>query len=264
MPPPIDPSAIDGAAMALRQAYEQLAKAREECAAQYDRIVGEARSLGGAVFVTGGTALLPVTLVGAWAIDNSLDRLHDAVRRGLEVADKVLQHGTPVVSLFLVSIDVLTKVRAPVSGMSGRVEQPQDDNLLYWTGQASDAYKIKREKQKNAVDRVAANAAALSEWLYKVGQYNVDYAVRIVQSLAEAALKMVSVAVNAIGVIGLPFALDKLAETINGLVNVCVQELVGLASRFAQVIGDVQRLTAQQSDRLLFTDGGWPQAVFPG
>lgn len=263
MAPPIEPSAIEETTRALQAAYEQLGVARAECAAQYDRIVDGVRALGVGALAAGGTGpLLPVTLIGGWMIDDSLDRLHNALRRGLDIADKVLNHGTPIVSLFLVSIDFLTEVRAPVSAMSGRVEQPQDDNLAYWTGLAADAYKAKRDRQKLAVDRVAANAAAVSEWLYKVGQYNVDYAVRIMQSLAEAALNMVAVAVDAAGVISLPFALDKLAETINGLISVCVTELIGLASRFAAVAGDVQKITSQGTDVTAFPEFGWPQAVF--
>ncbi len=251
-PPSFDESVIESARQAFERAIDLLDKADKECAAQYARLADAARH----------SRLAGLIGLDEAAFRRSMDALKDALDRGLAIAENVLRYATPVLSLFLASVDYLVTVRAPVSEMPAELGVSWNPNFAYWTGEAADQYKLRHDIQVAALQKVAANAVAVSQWLYKIGQYNVEYAVRVMQSLAEASTMMIQVVVETIGTVTLPDAIASLAKTINALMDVCIKELIGLPAKFATVVGDVRDLLEVQSDHGPFGyHGTWPQAV---
>jgi hypothetical protein len=252
-PPPVNPGEVESSKVALEQAFGSLRTAVDVCVDNFNRIVEGVNHW--------GWLLGPVPL---WFIRNHLDDLRNALKEGITHAQKVLQGGVPVLSLFQASIDYLNAVQLPVSEIAYDINTPQDDNLHSWTGAASSAYKQKQAAQKTAADKAAENAVFMSKWLYDVGKTNVAYAVEIVKILVDAGSELVNVTVDAASIINLQFALDHLADAVKKLIKAGVNTLVELANTFVATLGDVRDVLAKRNDHGAFENGRWPQAVYNG
>jgi hypothetical protein len=242
---------IESSRLALEQAFGQMRTGIDTCVDNFNRIVGGVNHW--------AWLLGPIPM---YFIKNHLDDLRDALHDGIEVAEKVLRSGVPVLSLFTTSIDYLNAAQAPVSDIAFDISTPRDDNLHYWSGAASAAYQQKQGAQRSAADKAAENATVISKWLFDVGKTNVAYAVEIVQMLVDAGAELVNVVVDAASVIDLQFSLDHLAEAVRKLITAAVNQLVGLANKFVATLGDCRELLARRNDHGAFADGRWPQAVY--
>jgi len=253
MAPPVDSFEVASSKLALEQAFDSLRDAVDLCVDNFNRIVDGVNHY--------AWLLGPIPL---WFIHNHLDDLRNALREGIRHAEKVLQGGVPILSLFETSIDYLNAVQAPVSDISYDVNTPQDDNINYWSGAAASAYRQKQSAQKTACDKTAENAVFISKWLFDVAKTNVAYAVEMVKILVDAGSELVNVTVDAASLIDLQFALDHLADAVKKLIKAGVNQLVELANRFVATLGDVRDLLAKRNDHGAFENGRWPQAVYNG
>ncbi|MEV4757158.1 hypothetical protein AB0J86_18875 [Micromonospora sp. NPDC049559] len=250
-PPPVDVAEIESSRLALEQAFDHLRDAVDLCVQNFNRIV---EGVDEHAWLLG-----PLPL---WFIRNHLDDLRDALKEAITYAEKVLQGGVPVISLFVTSIDYLNAVQSPVSDIAYDINTPQDDNLGYWRGAAALAYRQKQGTQKAAADRAADNAVFMSEWLYKIGKTNVAYAVEVVKLLVDAAAELVNVTVDGISIINVQFALDHAADAVKKLLKAAVNQLVELADKFVATLGDLREVLARRNDHGTFENGRWPQAVY--
>jgi hypothetical protein len=251
MAPPGDSTDAASSKLALEQAFGSLRDAVDLCVDNFNRIVEGVNHW--------AWLLGPVPL---WFIHNHLDDLRDALKEGISYAQKVLQGGVPVLSLFQTSMDYLNAVQLPVSDIAFDINTPQDDNIQSWSGPASAAYRQKQGAQKTAADKAAENAVFMSKWLYDVGKTNVAYAVEIVKILVDAGAELVNVTVDGLSVINLQFALDHLADAVKKLIKAGVNTLVELANKFVATLGDVREVLSKRNDHGAFEGGRWPQAVY--
>lgn len=251
MAPPVDSGEIASSKLALEQSFDALRDAVDLCVDNFNRIVND---VGHYAWLLG-----PIPI---WLIRNHLDELRNALMEGMDYAQKVLQGGVPVLSLFQASMDYLNAVQAPVSDIAYDINTPQDDNINYWSGAAASAYKQKQSAQKTAADKTAENAVFISKWLFDVGKTNVAYAVEVVKIFVDAGSELVNVTIDAASVINIQFALDRLAEAIKKLIKAGINQLADLANKFVATLGDVRDLLARRNDHGAFENGRWPQAVY--
>lgn len=247
----VDPNEVESSRLALERAFDSLREAVDSCTSNFNRLVNELNEY--------SWLLGPVPM---HFIRNHMDGIRDALKLGLDLAEKVLQNGGPIFSLFLRSLDYLHAAKAPVSDISFDINTPQDDNLNYWSGAAASAYRSKQATQKLAADKVAENAEAISKWLFTIGKTNVAYATELVSILVDATTELVNVTIDAGSLINIQFALDHLAEAVKELIQAGLDQLVQLANKFVATIGDARDLLSQRADHGAFEDGRWPQAVY--
>ncbi|WP_199512152.1 hypothetical protein [Nucisporomicrobium flavum] len=251
MAPDVDANEVESSKVALEQAFDSLRKGVDSCVDNFNRIVEGVNHW--------SWLMGPIPL---WFIHNHLDDLRKTLTEAIGYAEKVLQGGVPVFSLFQTSIDYLNAAQGPVSDISYDINTPQDDNLNAWSGAASSAYKQKQAAQKSATDKAAENAVVISKWLFDVGKTNVAYAVEIVKLLVDAGMELVNVTVDAASIINIQFALDKLAEAVKKLLKATVVQFAELANKFVATLGDSRDLLARRNDHGAFENGKWPQAVY--
>jgi hypothetical protein len=71
---------------------------------------------------------------------------------------------------------------------------------------------------------------------------------------------LVTAAIEGTTVVGIPFAVKDLAGAIGTLVTQALDNLVGIAKRFAEALSKVRDLMSMMTD-LKLPDRQWPQAV---
>lgn len=71
---------------------------------------------------------------------------------------------------------------------------------------------------------------------------------------------LVTAAIEGATVVGIPFAVKDLAGAIGTLVTQQLDNLVGIAKRFAEALSKVRDIMSLMTDMKL-PDQGWPQAV---
>jgi hypothetical protein len=249
--PEVNGNDIASSKVALEQSFDALRSAVDLCVNNFNRIV---EGLNHWSWLLG-----PIPL---WFIHNHMNDLRNALKEGLDRAEKVLQSGVPVLSLFETSIDYLNAAQAPVSDIAFDINTPQDDNLNSWSGAAASAYAKKQAAQKSAADKTTENAAVISKWLFDVGKTNVAYAVELVKILVDAGAELVNVTVDAASIIDIQFSIDHLAEAVKKLIKAGVNQLAELANKFVATLGDARELLARRNDHGAFEGGKWPQAVY--
>ncbi|MFG3640770.1 hypothetical protein ACGF3C_10955 [Micromonospora sp. NPDC047762] len=205
----------------------------------------------------------------AWLIGPAallwIKRSIDAVRHGLrEVMDRVdhaVEHQMPVLSLISMSFRWVTEVKTPVSQLSFAISEPIDQNLASWTGDAARAYADKIAKQRAAVDESVLKAEFISQWLFKIARANVDYAVELATIVTKLAGKLAQAAVDTAAVITIPWAIDKLAESVGDIVTAGLDALLRVSERFIDALGNVRDIATQVGDYSKLPGGRWPEAV---
>ena len=71
---------------------------------------------------------------------------------------------------------------------------------------------------------------------------------------------LVTAAIESATVIGIPFAVTDLASAIGALVTQALDNLVGIAKRFAEALSKVRDIMSMMTD-LKLPNRQWPQAV---
>jgi hypothetical protein len=154
MAPPGDTIELEQARILFDHAIENIRQALDAVVERYNALVSTVKDH--------AWMLGPIPL---YLIRNDLVDIRAAVERVLEVGRKVLRESTPVLSLFLTSIEWLTTVMTPVSQISYDSAVPADDDLAGWTGNAATAYRQKVAVQKAAIERSKEQAKFISQWL---------------------------------------------------------------------------------------------------
>ncbi len=247
----VDTGEVESSRVALEQAFENLREGVDTCVNTFNHITGE---------IDKHKWLLgPIPL---YFIKRHLADIREQLNELLDVAEKVLQSGTPIFSLFLTSIDYLNAVERPLGDISYRINTPADDNMQYWSGGAAAAYRQKQAAQKAAVDKSVDNATALSRWLFDIGKTNVAYAVELVKIIIDAGTELVNISVDGVSIIDIQFSLDHAADALRKLIKAGLDQLVELANKFVATLGDCRQLLEMRSRHTEFENGNWPQAVY--
>lgn len=224
--------------------FEGLEDKARECAGKYNAAVdhiNDWRFVLGPVLVAVGPAL-------------------NGIRKHLETVFKLIrtavEHHVPVVSLIIKSFDWLNRVQAPVNGLV----LPKTHLTYHWQGVAGTAYQDKLTAQNEAIAATAVKADQVSKWLMDIAKYNVEYMVELSKMATGFLGALVTVALETVTVVEIPFAADKLATAIGTLVTQSLDNLTGIAKRFVEALGKVRDLLSLMTDPKL-PGRKWPQAV---
>jgi hypothetical protein len=196
-------------------------------------------------------------------IKSKLDGVRAAIKKLIDKANYMIEHSTPIVSLILTSFDWLTKVQKPASGAAGRVPV-KTDNLVYWKGEASDAYNNKVPFQQGAASDMATKADFISTWLFTIAKANVEYAVKMAETISLLAKAITQAAVDAASVFGIIEAINAVAKVAGELVEKALNTLFGIANRVVDLLKNARDASASVNnvEKLPGPPSGvWPQAV---
>jgi hypothetical protein len=186
----------------------------------------------------------------------------DVIREGLEKMFKLIrsavEHHFPVVSLIWQSFNWVEKVQRPVNGLSHQLSRT--DLSAHWTGEAATAYSQRFTEQHDAIGAISTKADNVSKWLMDIAKYNIEYMTELSKMATGFLGALVAAAIEGATVVGIPFAVKDLANAIGTLVTQQLDNLVGIAKRFAEALSKVRDIMSMMSD-LKLPDQGWPQAV---
>src|SRR5437868_5211341 len=118
----VDTGEVESSRVALEKAFDSLRKGVDTVVDAFNHIVEKVNHYR---WIIGP--------VGMYFIKNHLDDIRTHLKQALDIAEKVVQSGTPVLSLFLTSIDYLAAVEKPLGDVSYGINTPADDNLQYWS-----------------------------------------------------------------------------------------------------------------------------------
>jgi hypothetical protein len=196
-------------------------------------------------------------------IKGCLDKMREVVDKVAQFAKYLAEHHIPVLSLMVQSLNWVSQVHGPMSDLSAPAGQWRDDNqnAQYWSGPAAEAYKAAAGVQKAAIDEYVKKSEFISDWLFGIVKTNVDYAAGLAGVVAKIAGSMVTTTLEGATVIELPFAADRLADTLNTLIEEGIKSLIQYAVNFVGAIDNYRRALSQQGDHTNFPGGQWPQAV---
>jgi len=200
-------------------------------------------------------------LAAWWWIKHNLDNVKDALETLVTKVNYAFEHQLPVISLISTSFDWVSGVKTPVSELSFAATEPRNENLAKWTGDAASSYNAKAGKQKAAVDESVVKAEFISQWLFKIAKANVDFVVALAKIVNDVAGKLAQAAVDAATVIDIPWAIDKLSDSVGTLVKGGLDTLVSVGQRFVEALGNVRDLSSQVGDHSKLPAGKWPEAV---
>ncbi|GGQ87297.1 hypothetical protein [Couchioplanes azureus] len=245
----------DGLTAEFQRAIEQVRTGIQQIIDGFNRLVGEINEKR---WLLGGAVLL-------W-IKEKLEGAQDGLRKIIEKARYTVEHSTPVVSLILTSFDWLNQVQKPASAAAGRVPV-KGDKLVYWKGQAADAYTAKLPFQQAAASDMATKADFISTWLFTIAKANVDYAVKMGEYISLIAGAVTQAAVDAASVFGLIEAINAVADAAGDLVEKALNQLFNIANRVVDLLKNARDATASINNVEKLSGppaGTWPQAVNVG
>jgi hypothetical protein len=196
-----------------------------------------------------------------WWIRDKLDDVERLIKTVLDKVDHAIDHQLPVLSLISTSFRWIEQVKTPVSDLSLKVVQPASLELANWTGPAASTYTTMAGQQKAAVDDTVTKAEFISTWLFKIAKANVDFAVQLAKTVTAVAGKLTQAAVDATTVIDIPWAIDKLSDSVGKIVEDGLNDMVSIASRFVDAVGNVRDIAGQVGDHSKLPGGRWPEAV---
>ncbi|GIF98130.1 hypothetical protein [Catellatospora citrea] len=234
----------------FRKAFEEIRTGLDRAVEEFNKIVEQVKDW---AWLLGGAAL--------WWIKSNLDAVRDGLQKIMDRARYAFDHELPVLSLITTSFTWVDQVKGPVSELSFTTTEPRDQNLAKWTGDTALSYRDKAAKQKAAVDETVAKAEFISQWLFKIAQANIDYAVELAKVVTGLAGKLIQAGVAATTVIDIPWAIDTLAESIGDLIEDGLNNLLTVGERFVAALGDVRDLATQVGDHSKLPGGRWPEAV---
>lgn len=235
---------------AFNTAFQQIQEGVGRAVDAFNELVGKVRKWS---WLLGGAALL-------W-IKHNLDKARSGLQTIVEKVEYALEHQVPVLSLIDVSFRWIREVKVPVSELSFYTTEPNNEELVAWTGDAATAYNRKAAQQKGAVDETVAKAEFISQWLFKIAQSNVDFVVELAKVVTNLAGKIVQAAADAAGVITIPLVVDTLGKAVGDLVTSALDTLLTVSQRFVDALGNVRDLATQVGDHSKLPAGRWPEAV---
>lgn len=204
---------------------------------------------------------------GIEQIRQVVEQVRQKVDQLVKTLEESIQGAIPVGSLFERATTYVTTLNRELSGigedMSGSI------NLVYWRGLAKDAYVIKAQEQKDAVQSTHRQVKETGKWLAAVGKENMTYMAELGDRVAEvlgpfAAAAADAVAAGAGAYTQALFSLHSLSEVIGEAVNQALQYAINLARRLSDVSQQVIDLASESEDRSgLGADGNarWPQVA---
>ncbi|GAA3676556.1 hypothetical protein GCM10022267_74280 [Lentzea roselyniae] len=169
-----------------------------------------------------------------------------------------MEHHFPVVSLIVQSFKWLDDVQAPVNGLGQQATTTFLADL--WEGPAASAYKARAAAQNEAIAAVATRADGVSKWLMDIAKHNIEYMTELSKMATGFLGALVTAAIEGATVIGIPFAVKDLAGAIGNLVTQALDNLVGIAKRFAEALSKVRDIKSMMTD-LKLPGQQWQQAV---
>jgi hypothetical protein len=250
--PAITPEALTAE---FRRAVEQSRNGVQQIIDGFNQLVGE---INDKRWLLGAAVLL-------W-IKHKLDGAREGLQKIIEKAQYLVDHSTPVVSLILTSFDWLNQVQKPASAAAGRVPV-KGDKLVYWKGEAADAYNAKIPFQQAAAGDMATKADFISTWLFTVAKANVDYAVKMGEYISLIVGAVSQAAVDAASVFGIIEAINAVADAAGALVEKALNQLFSIASRVVDLLKNARDATASINnvEKLVGPPAGtWPRAVNVG
>jgi hypothetical protein len=238
-----DPNADTRAVSAqLEKLLDDLPGAAERVRDAFDHLVERAVHGTASRGVSAGTFLKHV-----------VTQVRDQLKELLDVATKVIAQGFPIVSLFTESIAWDTDVHGPLSQITNMADQPQDDNLSQWNGNAAAVYRQKQTVQKNALLKACDNVKMIGQWLSDIGKANVAYVVELLNTLGDVAIALW----RAVESGGTDFA-----DVIDQLIRAGLRELTKIGTQIADMVDKLRILVLAIDDHTQYEDGNWPQAVY--
>jgi uncharacterized protein YukE len=230
----------------FERGFQRLEDNARECAQKFNGAIDHINDWR---FLLGPTMLV---------INPALDVIRDGLEKMFKLIRTAVEHHFPVVSLIWQSFNWVEKVQQPVNGLGH--EQETTHLSVEWTGEASAAYSLRYTSQHNAISAVATKADSVSKWLMDIAKYNIDYMTELSKMATGFLGALVAAAIEGATVVGIPFAVKDLANAIGALVTQQLDNLVGIAKRFAEALSKVRDIMSLMTDMKL-PDQGWPQAV---
>lgn len=179
----------------------------------------------------------------------------------LDVADRVIRQYTPVISLFLTSMDWVERSERPTSNVYADMFTPAHGrNLEDWDDNARDAYNDIVAQQQKSTEAAKDVASFMSSWLAGIADDNVAYVVFLLNQLAEIANEIVAALVALADSFGV-FTLLKLAELVGTFVEDAINILGETARRISSALTTVIEAERVLADESFFPGGNWPIAV---
>ncbi|SDC85552.1 hypothetical protein [Actinokineospora iranica] len=234
----------DGVIERLEQSFNGLDDKVREAINRYDAGVHNVRAW--------KYALAPVM----FAICEGFDTIRDGLDKLVKLVRTAVEHHMPVVSLIVQSFNWLESVKDPVNGLSHK----EKNIAQQWEGEASAAYQTRVTEQNNAINAYAVRAEGVSKWLMDIAKYNIEYMTELAKMATSFLGALATAAVEAATVIGIPFAVSDLAGAIGNFVTQSLDNLVGIAKRYADALSRVRDLKSIMTGPE-FPDGKWPQAI---
>jgi hypothetical protein len=196
-----------------------------------------------------------------WYIKSQLEKLKEGLERLKHFVEELLKHHTPIISLMVQSFAWTDKVKGPISDLSADCTKPASDNMYYWTGAASSAYKDKAALMKGAVDEITARSEFMSKWLFTITKTNVEYVKKLAEIVTFLLGKIVDACVKAGSIIGLPLLGQTLADAAGGTTEKSLNVLLQMGANLITALGDVRDVDGSLKDNSKLPHGAWPQVV---
>jgi hypothetical protein len=179
-----------------------------------------------------------------------------------DLATKMFEHHTPVMSLFIMSSRWVTDTKSQTSNMFAHIWQPEDGrNLAGWRDEARSAYDDIVDQQKASVQALEDMASFMSSWLADIATDNVEYVTFLLGKLGE----ITNIIIESVGRLtnaGGATIVWEVARLVGAAIELAIDHLGTIANNIAAM---VERLIKANDEVLLdfssFPDGNWPEAV---
>lgn len=179
----------------------------------------------------------------------------------LELANRVLDHHYPVISLFRISSRWITDTYRLTSEVYGDIALPEHGrDLAGWDGPARAAYDDLTDHQHSAVAAMRDVAGDIGIWLSDIAVGNVEFIVELVSelgSLANSLIDETGKLVNTAGV-GVVWAV---AAVIGSAVERAINTLGIVVTNVASMAANQIHADRIIMDHSYFPRGNWPEAV---
>lgn len=212
-----------------------------------------------------------------WFTDSVSDALKEIERIMREAEQKVtemlseldasLNGALPVRDLFTVGLAWSEKVNAKLSKITPDIKQ--SGGIDSWEGPANRTYRIREQEQEQATSQVSEGAQELGLWLTEVGVSNVQFVEKVFVQAGQVIDKLVEIAssVAVVATTGDPLsgqeAVNDLGSTMGRFAANLIEYIASLGTRLAEVVHDVNKVTAAHNDYRAFPGGHWPPVLQP-
>jgi len=179
----------------------------------------------------------------------------------LDVADRVINHSAPIVSLFLTSMRWVDDAMSPISDIHSRIWTVRDGrDLADWDGQARTAYDDIVAQQQETTNAAKDLAAFMSSWVAEIAEDNVGYVKQLLDRLGDIVSTIAAGIVALVDSWGV-FTLLKIAELVGQFVGEAISQLGEIAVQIASALSRIIEAEQVLTDYSYFPDGTWPAAV---